>query len=160
VDAFFRSPLSTSAPNFEAKDIRVIANLIEGGEAALAYAGCIDCLAANNTIVNPAPWLIRILQENTGGGVYTFLPTENGRFINNLMYFDSSALSSYVNVGSNTNANAFQFITNLWYAHEDPTQSSPTAQAVMPSTARKRIVFCMTLSIVVIDTGPEPNFVI
>ena len=43
---FFRPPLSTTAPNAEARDIRVIANVIVGGEAAVAFVGCVDCLAA------------------------------------------------------------------------------------------------------------------
>ncbi|MCL4751710.1 MAG: DUF1565 domain-containing protein [Myxococcales bacterium] len=123
---FFRPPLSTSAPNFEAKNIRVVANVISGSTAALAFVGCVECLAAHNTIVDPTNWLFRILQETTTGGGYTFLPAQKGRFVNNLVYFDRSDLSTWVNVGANTDAASFQFQNNLWYAHDNPAQSQPT----------------------------------
>jgi hypothetical protein len=123
---YFRPPLSTSGSNFEAKNIRVIANVIQGATASLAFVGCVDCLAANNTIVDPDNWILRILQETTSGGGYTFLPAQNGRFVNNLVYFDRSALSTYVNVGPNTQADSFTFANNLWYAHDAPSQSAPT----------------------------------
>lgn len=122
---FFRPPLSSSAPNFEARNIRVIANVIVGSTAPIAFVGCVDCLAANNTLVNPTNWILRILQETTTGGGYTFLPAQNGRFVNNLVYFDRSDLSTWVNVGADTDAGSFHFDNNLWYAHDDPGQSAP-----------------------------------
>ncbi len=125
-DQFFRPPLSTSGQNFEAKNIRVLANVFEGGVTPVAYVGCVDCLAANNTIVNPTNWLLRILQEKTSGGGYTFQEAQNGRFVNNLLYFDRGGISTYVNVGSNTQAASFKFENNLWYAHDNPGQSAPT----------------------------------
>ena len=125
-DQFFRPPLSTSGTNFEAKNIRVIANVFNGGVTALAYVGCVDCLAANNTIFEPENWLFRILQEKTSGGGYTFAEVQNGRFANNLVYFKRSAISTYVNIGPNTQASTFKFDTNLWYAHDNPGQSNPT----------------------------------
>lgn len=123
---FFRPPLSASSPNFEAKNIRVVASVISGSTAALAFVGCVDCLAANNTIVDPNNWILRILQETTTSGGYGFLPAADGRFVNNLVYFDRSALSTYVNVGANTQAASFQFSNNLWFAHDNPSQSAPT----------------------------------
>ena len=57
---YFRPPPSTTQPNFEARDIRVIANLIEGSVAPLAFVGAVDSIAANNTIINPTNWLLRI----------------------------------------------------------------------------------------------------
>ncbi|MBI3201265.1 MAG: DUF1565 domain-containing protein, partial [Myxococcales bacterium] len=122
---FFRPPLSASGPNFEAKNIRVVANVIVGSASALAFVGCVECLAAHNTIVDPTNWLLRILQETTTGGGYTFLPAQKGRFVNNLVYFDRSDLSTWVNVGPNTDAASFQFQNNLWYAHDAPAQSKP-----------------------------------
>jgi hypothetical protein len=123
---FFRPPLSTSSPNYEAKNIRVIANVIVGSAAALGFVGCVDCLAANNTLVDPTNWILRILQETSSQSGYTFLPAQNGRFVNNLVYFDRSALSTYINVGAGTDAATFQFQNNLWYAHDDPSQSQPS----------------------------------
>jgi hypothetical protein len=55
---FFRPPLQNGTPNAEARDIRVIANTIVGGETPLAFVGCVDCAALNNTIVRPHNWLL------------------------------------------------------------------------------------------------------
>jgi hypothetical protein len=57
----------------------VIANVMEGSVAPLAFVGAVDSLAANNTIVNPTHWLIRILQETTTSGSYQFLACEQYR---------------------------------------------------------------------------------
>jgi hypothetical protein len=123
---FFRPPLSTTAPNFEARNIRVIANDFTGSVVPLAFVGCVDCLALNNTLVDPTNWILRVLQETVTGGGYTFLPAQNGRVMNNLIYFSRSDLSTYVNVGPNTQAPTFQFANNLWYAHDAPGSSRPT----------------------------------
>ena len=64
---FFRPPLSTTGANFEARNIRVVANVFVGGTVPIAFVGCVDCLAANNTIVDPENWILRILQETTNG---------------------------------------------------------------------------------------------
>jgi hypothetical protein len=122
---FFRPALSTSGENYEARNIRVIANLFRGGVSPVAFVGCVDCLAANNTIVDPERWVVRILQETTSTAEYTFAPARDGRFVNNAVYFAVGDLSTYVNVGADTDAASFEFANNLWYAHDDPTQSEP-----------------------------------
>jgi hypothetical protein len=123
---FFRPPLSTSAPNAEARRIHVIANLIEGSVAPLAFVGCVDCLATNNTILTPGNWVVRILQETVTGGGYEFLAASNGRVANNLVYYDRSAISTHVNVGANTDVASFTFQNNLWYAYDQPGNSAPS----------------------------------
>ena len=123
---FFRPPLSTGSPSFEARRIHVLANVIERGFSALAFVGCVDCLAANNTIVDPENWVIRILQETVSGGGFTFLPASQGRVANNLVYYGVADLSVHVNVGADTDATSFSFANNLWYAHDDPGQSTPS----------------------------------
>jgi hypothetical protein len=123
---FFRPPLSTTQPNFEARNIRIVSNLIIGSEAPIAYVGCVDCLAAGNTIITPHSWILRILQETASQPPYTFLPASGGRFVNNLVYFDRSDLSTYVNIGPNTSPETFVFQNNLWYAFDNPGASSPT----------------------------------
>src|SRR6185503_6669598 len=123
---FFRPPLSTANPNFEASNIRVVANVFTGSTSPIAFVGCVDCLALNNTIVNPARWILRILQETVTGGGYTFLPAQNGRFLNNLVYFTRGILSTTVNVGPSTSAATFVFANNLWYAQDAPGSSRPT----------------------------------
>jgi hypothetical protein len=123
---FFRPPLSTTEPNFEASDIRVIANVFEGGTTPFGFVGCVGCLAANNTIVDPTNWLFRILQEATSTDEYDFLPAGNCEAVNNLFYFDRSQISTYVNIGPDTDAPSFAFTSNLWYAHDDPGSSDPS----------------------------------
>jgi hypothetical protein len=134
----FRPPLSTTAPNAEARNLRVVANLFVGAYATIAYVGCVDCLVANNTIVNPSHWIIRILQETTTGGGYEFLPASNGVFADNLVVFTRSMLATYVNIGPGTAPETFTFSHDLWYAQDDPAQSSPAAD--LPVTEDSPIV--------------------
>ncbi len=122
---YFRPPLSAAAPNAEARDIRVVANVIEGGDAPVAFVGCVDCLVANNTLVNPNVWVLRILQETTSRDGYDFEPARDGRFVNNLVYFARAGLRTFVNVGANTAPETFIFAHDLWYAHDDPGRSQP-----------------------------------
>jgi hypothetical protein len=123
--SYFRPSLSTISPNAEARDIRVVANLIEGSQAAVAYVGCVGCVVANNTIVDPHNWILRILQETTTTGDYEFEACRDGVFINNLVYFERSDLSTYVNIGPDTAPGTFSFANNLWYARDNPSQSIP-----------------------------------
>ena len=126
---YFRPPLSTSALNAEARDIRVIANVIEGSDASAAYVGCVGCLVANNTLVEPHNWILRILQETTSSGSYGFEECRDGVFVNNLVYFERGDLSTYVNVGPDTDPGSFSFANNLWYAWDNPAQSEPNLPA-------------------------------
>lgn len=125
-DAFFRPPLSATAPNVEARNIRAVANIIEGANAAIAFVGCVDCLAANNTIVDPNRWIFRILQETTTHAGFEFLPARNAVIVNNLVYFERGALSTDVNIGPNAAPETFRFENNLWYAWDAPSESAPT----------------------------------
>lgn len=125
-DAYFRPPLSTTAPNVEARNIRAVANVIEGSTAAVAFVGCVDCLAANNTVVDPENWMFRILQETTTHDGFEFLPARGGVVVNNLVYFERGALSTDVNVGPNTSSETFRFENNLFFAWDDPSRSAPT----------------------------------
>lgn len=124
--AFFRPPLSTTAPNVEARNIRVIANVIEGSVTPLAFVGAVDSLAAHHTIVAPTNWLMRILQETVSDATYTFEPCGDNTVAGNIFYFDRSDLSTYVNIGPNTAPATFTFSRNLWYAYDNPAQSQPT----------------------------------
>jgi hypothetical protein len=124
---FFRPPLDPANPNAEATDIRLVANLITGGETPFAFVGCDGCLALNNTIVDPGTWLMRILQETTTTPEWEFVPARGGVVQNNVFWFDRSALSTWVNIGADTDPASFSFVNNLWYAHDDAAQSDPAA---------------------------------
>ncbi|GEM_PF-668083 len=127
---FFRPPLSQSSPNFEAKNIRVIANLFRGSDAPIAFVGAVDSIVANNTIVEPNRWIVRILQETVSSGGYTFQPCGRNQFVNNLIYFTRSRISTHVNIGGNTDPGSFQFANNLWFAVDQPEQSRPSLPSV------------------------------
>jgi hypothetical protein len=127
--------------NAEAQRIRVLANVIERGTAGLGFVGCVDCLAANNTIIDPERWPFRILQETTSSDGYTFSPASNGRVINNVIYFNSGDVGgALVNVGPG-GAETFAFATNLWFARR-PDASTPNLpvaeQAASPATTHVR----------------------
>jgi hypothetical protein len=132
---FFRPPLSTNTPNVEAKNIRVVANQFRGSDAPIAFVGTVNSLVANNTIVEPRRWVLRILQETVSRRGYVFLPCSSNQFVNNLVYFDRSQISTPVNVGANTDGATFEFAHNLWYAANQPGQSKP----VLPSPETKGI---------------------
>ena len=128
---YFRPPLSAEGVNHEARAIRVVGNLFCGSASPIAFVGCIDCLAANNTLIDPGAWPVRILQETVSAPPYAFAPCARGRFINNLVYFSRGCLRDPdINVGPNTDAASFTFAHNLWYAHDDPERSAPRLPVV------------------------------
>jgi hypothetical protein len=131
---FFRPPLSTTQPNAEARDIRVIANVIEGtSQAPLAFVGAVNSLAAHNTIVAPASrWLIRILQETPSASPpYTFLQSGHNTVAGNVFYFSTvnPPFSVHFNIGGDTAPSTFTFSRNLWYSYSNPAQSQPSLPA-------------------------------
>jgi len=121
--SFFR-PIDAK---FEAADIQVYANVFTGSMAPIAYVGSERVDVANNTIYFPEKWVIRILQETVD--VTRFVPCGNNIFRNNIIYFNN-AVSTHVNIGSNTASNTFVFSNNLWYNSSNPTASEP----VLPVT--------------------------
>jgi hypothetical protein len=126
---FFRPPLSTDRPNFEARNIRVLANVFEGSDTPLAFVGAVGCLVANNTLIDPGRWLLRILQETVSREGYEFLACGDSRFVNNLVAFRRSQLNACVNIGPNTDPASFSFAHNLWFARDNPAQSKPLLPA-------------------------------
>ncbi len=129
---FFRPSLSNSGDNFEARDIRAIANTIVGSDAPVAFVGCIDCLVSHNTFIRPERWLFRILQETISTNEFLFLEASGGEFAGNVVVFERSQLATYVNIGSDTAPETFSFTNNLWYASDNPAQSSPAQDLPAP----------------------------
>ena len=56
---------------------------------------------------------------------YTFEECRDGVFVNNVVVFDRSSLSTDLNIGPSTAPGTFTFASNLWYAWDDPAQSQP-----------------------------------
>ena len=116
--AFFR-PMD--APH-EAADISVYANVFIKSQAPVAFVGSERVDVANNTFYLPEKWVMRILQETVDTS--RFVPCRNGMFRNNIIYF-SSAVTTHVNIGSNTSPETFLFSHNLWYNTSNPSSSTP-----------------------------------
>jgi hypothetical protein len=124
--AYFR-PLGA---DYEARNIQALSNIVIRSWAPVAYVGCDGCLAANNTLYMPEHWVIRILQESVTG----FIPCRDGRFINNIVVFNTSDINVFVNIGPNTAPETFTFSNNLWFCLDDPDFSGPHGLPV-PETA-------------------------
>lgn len=114
---FFR-PLDAT---FEAADLQVHANVFEGGWAGLAYVGSTRVDVANNTFVNPANWVFRILQETVDPA--RFISCGDNWFRNNIIYYGD--VHRDVNIGGNTRPESFVINNNLWYNHADDNFIGP-----------------------------------
>lgn len=122
---FFRPPLSATGQNQEARKIQVFANIFRGSETPVAFVGAVESVVANNTIVEPGRWIMRILQETTSGNGYLFQPCGSNQFVNNLVYFSRQRVGTDVNIGADTDSASFRFSNNLWYAIDQPSRSRP-----------------------------------
>ncbi len=122
---FFRPPLSTTDPNAESRRVRVTSCVFSACDNPVAFVGTVNSVFAHNTIIRPRARVLRILQETTSTGPYTFEPCGDNDFSGNLVFFDRSAILGVTNVGPNTAPTTFTFDSNLWYAFNNPAQSSP-----------------------------------
>lgn len=126
-EQYFRPPLVLGGPNVEARNIRAVANLIVGGIVPLEFANCVDCLAANNTIIDP----YQLLRISSGSGTspnYPIVATANGQLVNNLFVFHTdTGYFDYVSLSHAplSSVESFLLQSNLWYAVNDPAASSP-----------------------------------
>ncbi|WP_455222047.1 hypothetical protein, partial [Kaarinaea lacus] len=111
---------------YEGARIRMLANIFErvgqNDGASVSFTGCDHCVFANNTIIEPRSYIVRILQERRGD---RFAPSRNGYFINNIIIFNTSDIGSYVNIGDGTAPETFTFGNNLWYALDRTDFSGP-----------------------------------
>jgi hypothetical protein len=127
--AFFRPQNATA----EAERIKVIANVIEGSEAAIAFVGCRNVDVSNNTILFPRKWIIRILQETVDPT--RFLPCGDNSFYNNLVVIDQN-VSIEANIGPNTAPETFMFNHNLWWKTSNPSWTGPN----LPGMVKNNII--------------------
>ncbi len=127
--AFFRPQNATT----EADRIKVIANVIEGSEAAIAFVGCRNIHVSNNTIVRPRKWILRILQETVDPT--RFLPCGENSFFNNLVIIDQN-VTVEANIGPNTAPETFLFDHNLWWKIGNTNWIGPN----LPGTVKNNII--------------------
>jgi hypothetical protein len=113
----------------EAERIRMLANVIEGtGSAPVTFSGCLDCVFANNTIVDPGDNVARIVEENPGR-----LPGGRGYFINNVVVFRGRVPRRLVDVREGTKPATFTFAANLWHAPDDASFDRPVLARDLPA---------------------------
>jgi hypothetical protein len=131
---------STGAPYFRPLDapyegarIRMLANIFErvgaSSGASVSFTGCDHCVFANNTIIEPRTYIVRILQESQDA---RFVPSRNGYFINNIVVFNTADIRTYVNIGAGTAPETFTFGNNLWYALDNAGFSGPSIASPIP----------------------------
>ncbi len=123
---YFRPPLEETPKNglYEAREIRVEGCTFVGGGAPIAFVGVDGALVRFNTFVDPARWVVRILQENRAEG---FVPSRQGVFEDNLIvFFSGNWASGGVNIGDATLPQTFRFTRNFWFCSDDTSKSKPT----------------------------------
>lgn len=107
---------------FEAKNIVVRDNIIEGSSCAAAFVGVDGGEFVGNTILYPEKWIFRILQETTEPG---FAPCRNVLVQDNRIIFRRAQVQIEINVGSGTRPETFRFEGNHWFAEDRPQASKP-----------------------------------
>ncbi|MCW1917019.1 right-handed parallel beta-helix repeat-containing protein [Luteolibacter sp. GHJ8] len=115
---YFRPP----GVKYEAKDIIIRDNTIEGGMCATAFTGVDGAEFTGNKIVNPEKWVFRVLQETKEEG---FAPCRNVKIAGNEIRFLREKVGAEVNVGGGTAVETFRFEGNTWVATDRPERSKP-----------------------------------
>jgi len=106
----------------EAKDITVRGNHIEGSLCAAAFVGVDGALFEDNTVLYPARWIFRILQETRAEG---FTPCRGGIVRGNRVVFRRADIREDVNMSPGVAAETFRFENNRWFAEDRPLASKP-----------------------------------
>lgn len=117
--AFFRP----QGVKYEAARVTARGNHIRGGECAAAFVGVDGAEFSGNTILYPAKWCFRILQETREPG---FVPCRNVVIADNRMVFKRSEVRTEINIGDATEPGSFKFSGNRWFAEDQPERSRPT----------------------------------
>ena len=107
---------------YEAKNITVEDCTFIGSMSPVAFVGVDGATVRFNTFYRPGKWAFRILQETRGSD---FVPCRNGRFTDNLIAFNSDALTTPVNIGDGTAPETFTLARNAWYSLDRPDRSRP-----------------------------------
>ena len=106
----------------EAARLIVRNNLIEGSLSAAAFVGVDGAEFSGNTILFPAKWIFRILQETQEPA---FVPCRNVLIKGNKIAFRRSQVQIDINIGDGTAPETFHFEDNAWFAEDRPQASKP-----------------------------------
>ena len=94
-------------------------NVVIGGGAAFSWVNIDGGIVHHNLVQGPAPWVMRILNENEGSAIVV---TKNGAFHDNEIAFETGGdFNTAVNVGDSTEPETFKFARNHWLNLADPT---------------------------------------
>lgn len=125
-DAQYYRPINTT---HEAARIQMIANIFERtGATPVAFVGCDTCVFANNTIIEPGTYIVRILEENL-----SLTPGANGYFINNIILLNTNSRGAVVSAGPNTQPASYTFGSNLWFSLDNPSYTGPVLGGGVPA---------------------------
>jgi hypothetical protein len=117
-NTFFRPPLSQEGINYEAVNLLVSENIIIGSNAPFAFVSASRCAFANNTVVRPARFLMRILQEGNVNG-----KCADNTIADNIFYYDSDIAPQWriINISQGTMPETFTITGNLFYNADTPS---------------------------------------
>ena len=114
---FFR--FAEGDKDYEADGITIEGNVVVGGGAAFSWVNIDGGLVHHNLVQGPAPWVMRILNENPGTPIVV---TRNGEFHDNEIAFETGGkFNTAVNIGDDTAPETFKFARNHWRNLADPT---------------------------------------
>ena len=111
-----------SGAKFEAKNIVVRDNIIEGSLCAAAFVGVDGGEFTGNTVLYPEKWIFRILQETTEPG---YALSRNVLVKDNRIVFRRAQVRIEINIGDGTEPESFRFEGNHWFADDRPQASKP-----------------------------------
>lgn len=116
--SFFRP----AGAKYEAKQIVVRDNTIEGGLCAAAFVGVDGATFIGNAIRYPKKWIFRVLQETNAA---EFAPCRNVLVTGNTIVFRRDQVHTEINIGGGTQPESFRFEGNHWLAEDHPQLSKP-----------------------------------
>ena len=105
--------------DYEADDITIEGNVVIGGGASFSWVNIDGGVVHHNLVQGPAPWVMRILNENEGSAIVV---TKNGAFQDNEVVFETGGdFNTAVNIGESTEPETFKFARNRWLNTANPT---------------------------------------
>lgn len=117
-------PLLAAADNYEARDVRIFNNFIDGDVAAITCSSCTDALIANNRITGTLSYVVRVINEHMSAlNGHAFPMPGTLRVIGNAIEVTTNPYGTRME--SNTTCAACEYSHNLWLEIDNPIDSTP-----------------------------------
>ncbi len=117
-------PLLAATDNYEARDIQVFDNFIDGHSSAVVCASCTNALIANNRITGDLDYVFRVINEHPAGlGGHEFPMPGTLRIHGNAIEVTTNPYGTRME--SNTSCATCEYSHNLWLEIDDPPDSTP-----------------------------------